>query len=54
LISEAIQLENMIFSSKPFNPLSHTFKIDPSEYSDWALRFCEMKDATFDEDGKPT
>jgi len=42
LISETIQLENMIFSSQPFRD-EKNYISDLSELSDWALRFCEMK-----------
>ena len=41
LISETIQLENMIFSSQPFRA-EKNYISDLSELSDWALRFCEM------------
>ena len=45
LISEALQLENFIFSTKPYDL---TF-IDDSQLSDWALRFCTIR--SFDDKG---
>ena len=51
MISEAIQLENMIFSSKPAQKEENGILSNEAESSDWALRFCEM-DASDDENCK--
>ena len=52
MISEAIQLENLIFSSKPVLEKDEN-GINPreAEYSDWALRFCDIN-ASDDENCK--